>query len=148
MTPRIPWLFQRLISRVEVSGDCFLWLKGTNRGYGQINLKRRGRARVRLAHRLMWIAVHGRIPRGLRVMHTCDTPSCIAPWHLRVGTAADNSRDMAEKGRVRGGPGCCHGPVEFAHLYKNARLHRQSGNDWRAPASAVKEALGARFYAG
>jgi hypothetical protein len=33
------------------------------------------------------------------VMHTCDTPNCINPKHLRHGTQADNVKDMKDKGR-------------------------------------------------
>lgn len=38
---------------------------------------------------------------GLVVMHSCDTPACIEPKHLKLGTVADNNRDMAQKGRCR-----------------------------------------------
>ncbi len=38
--------------------------------------------------------------------HTCDEPCCVNPRHLIVGTPADNSHDMTERGRHRttGGP--------------------------------------------
>lgn len=32
-------------------------------------------------------------------MHSCDTPNCINPEHLRHGTQADNIADMVAKGR-------------------------------------------------
>ncbi len=50
------------------------------------------------AHRLAaehWVgSVDGQI-----VCHHCDTPLCVNPDHLFIGTVQDNSTDMVEKGR-------------------------------------------------
>lgn len=73
---------------------CWLWT-GTKRnrgGYGQAP----GR---KLAHRASFEAFIGPIPDGLVVMHSCDTPACVNPDHLELGTAADNNRDRQAKGR-------------------------------------------------
>lgn len=39
------------------------------------------------------------------VCHRCDTPLCINPKHLFLGTAKDNYDDMRAKGRDRSLPG-------------------------------------------
>jgi hypothetical protein len=39
------------------------------------------------------------------ILHRCDVRRCVRPDHLFVGTRADNNRDTASKGRIRGGQG-------------------------------------------
>ena len=66
-------------------------------GYGRFCHKRRSKS----AHRLLWESMRGAIPRGLFVCHRCDNRRCCEIEHLFLGTAADNVRDMIEKGRAR-----------------------------------------------
>ena len=75
---------------------CFIWTGvQSSRGYGQ--LKHRGKSYS--AHRVSWIASNGEIPPGMCVMHKCDTPMCVNPAHLKLGTQADNMADRDAKGR-------------------------------------------------
>ena len=78
--------------------DC-IEFKGarTTCGYGKVGTTRYG---TRLAHRVAWINVHGPIPEGMLVCHTCDNPPCINLEHLFLGTPKDNSRDRDKKGRA------------------------------------------------
>lgn len=42
------------------------------------------------------------------MLHQCDTPACVNPDHLFLGTQAENMRDMAAKGRAKKWPGESH----------------------------------------
>jgi HNH endonuclease len=77
---------------------CLEWAGARNRkGYGIWPDARSGRTRI--VHRRVWEDAHGPVPRGRIVMHTCDNPPCYRLSHLRLGTVAENQRDMVEKGR-------------------------------------------------
>lgn len=79
------------------SGDgCWEWM-GPRVGIGYGSFWANGKT-VR-AHRLAWELVNGPIPTGLSVLHRCDNPPCVRPDHLFIGTNADNSKDMVQKGR-------------------------------------------------
>lgn len=100
--------FQRFV-RNKITG-CWDWTSRINNsGYGLISGKINGRyhvypGRSMLAHRVSWIIHNGDIPEcdgyhGTVIMHTCDNPACVNPAHLRLGTQADNVKDMIVKGR-------------------------------------------------
>jgi len=76
---------------------CWLWTGDTNSkgGYGRAFLD----GGVMMAHRFSWIAHHGHIPDGAIVCHRCDTPACVNPDHLFLGTTKTNADDREHKGR-------------------------------------------------
>jgi hypothetical protein len=94
---------QSFWAKVDRSGECWLWTASRwNSGYGQFKVRAgRGRQRVVGAHVFSFELANGTVPDGLEVMHTCDTPLCVRPDHLTVGTHLQNVQDAAVKGRYR-----------------------------------------------
>jgi len=91
---QLPLGSQDFFSRAEVQGDCWLW-RGPKRGrYGSVG-------ETGYAHRRAYERFIGPIPPGLYVLHRCDTPLCINPSHLFLGTQQDNLDDAKAKGRLR-----------------------------------------------
>lgn len=84
-------------SEPDPNRGCWLWTGATNHnGYGvMLNAKRKT---VR-AHRVCFEAANGPIPDGSHVCHTCDTPCCVNPDHLWLGSIKDNAIDKTRKGR-------------------------------------------------
>lgn len=82
-------------------GECWRWLGGVVGGYGEFWLD----GRMQKAHRVSWLIFRGDIPfhespHGLCVCHSCDTPLCVNPEHLFLGTNKENAEDREKKGRT------------------------------------------------
>ena len=91
-------IFQNMIKYIirhkkQLINQCWIWqgIKDKD-GYG----KYAGYG----AHRYIWCISRNRFQeKGKMIMHTCDNRLCVNPFHLRKGTAKDNSNDMIRKGR-------------------------------------------------
>ena len=89
------------MQKVDFSGDCWMWSAALNRqGYGQFHDRVGGGLKMVRAHRYSYEVFVGPVPEGEFVCHSCDVRDCVNPDHLWTGTAADNNRDMMEKGRM------------------------------------------------
>jgi hypothetical protein len=91
---------QRFWSRVNKTGDCWLWMAGAAQGYGEFYWLERGKHnRFYRAHRFSYELHFGPIPPGLFVLHNCDNRACVRPEHLRLGTNQDNMNDKVVRRR-------------------------------------------------
>ena len=74
---------------------CWVWKWSVHpKGYATVRVN----GRTRKAHRVAYELVNDPIPEGQIIRHLCGNPSCLNPDHLRVGTPADNMRDMVAAG--------------------------------------------------
>src|SRR5579863_7359899 len=81
---------------IEPNTSCWLWTEETYKDYGILWI---GGSRI-TAYRLSYYLHKGEIPQGMSVCHSCDTPSCVNPEHLWIGTQTDNLLDAHSKGII------------------------------------------------
>lgn len=93
MIEEMDWFWHLVIIKDE--NECWEWIgKKNEKGYGLFWMNKD----VVFAHRESYRREHGE-PGELVVCHRCDFPSCVNPYHLFLGTVADNNLDKKAKGR-------------------------------------------------
>ena len=123
-------LKKRFLQKVDTGSECWLWKGCKNKqGYGSIRVQRK----TQLAHRIAYLLFVGTVPLEMDVLHKCDTPSCVRPDHLFLGTAKDNSRDMIQKGRSVG-----KFSVEQIQAIRSRYAKTRSWNEWTGIAQEYK----------
>lgn len=120
--------------RQDKGNRCWIWTgPWDDCGYGFFAINHIAadgrRTACTRAHRFILEQYRGKIPRGLVVLHACDTPQCVNPFHLSVGTVKDNITDRDAKHRriiklnvekareILEFRGCDISPVEVAEAY-------------------------------
>lgn len=89
---------ERFWSKVsKIESGCWLWKAAKDsQGYGHFWFNKRHCK----AHRVSWELLNGPVGSDeIFVLHKCDTPSCVNPDHLFLGTNDDNILDHLLKGR-------------------------------------------------
>lgn len=107
-------------------GDCWEWTGNVGgSGYGRFWVNDGSVP----AHRYSYEVHKGSVPEGMFTLHRCDNPVCVNPDHLFVGTALDNMRDMAAKGRSRDQRGEKNNMSKLTtdDVREIRRLHREGG---------------------
>ena len=141
---------QRFWRKVRTSDGCWEWTAGTTSGYGLMYIH----GRPVKAHRLSWMLHNGPIPDGLFVCHHCDTPRCIRPDHLFLGTAADNCHDRDRKGRFKPLRGAANGAaklteqdvIEIRRLYAEGMSQRKIARQFGVSEFPVYEIVNRKSW--
>ena len=126
MTARVPEpdteCLERLLGRTRAIPEtgCLEWT-GTPSGNGYAYVRLNGESQ--LVHRAVFKLAIGPIPTGMVIRHACDTPLCVNPDHLSIGTQAENMADMVERGRQRG-PRVPLSPAQQAEIVAAVALYR------------------------
>lgn len=89
--------------RVRKKTGCWLWqgLRVGKKHYGRLRRVPRKVPGVHgRAHICSYLRAHNlpRVPKGMYVCHHCDTPHCINPEHLWLGSNQENQIDAVNKG--------------------------------------------------
>jgi hypothetical protein len=118
------------------SSECWLWTGAKDkRGYGKINIA----GRYVQTHRAAWAEFKGD-PGSLYVCHHCDTPACLNPEHLFLGTHLDNMSDMVQKDRHSKGPSLPQAKLT-EELVRIIRATKISCRMWASAAGTTPMAI-------
>jgi hypothetical protein len=126
---------------------CWPWKAATNnKGYGFIWSRAHGGPI--LAHQASYAMTRGAVPAGCEIIHTCDNPACVNPWHLKEATHAENMADKVRKGRQARGHGAkILAGMRLGEAHPKAKLtDAQVENIRRARASGETTIALAREY--
>lgn len=78
----------KILSKTVKTSSCWFYTGTKSSGYGIIYTD----GKERVAHRLMYEAEVGEIPKGMELDHLCDVKHCVNPEHLQAVTHTENIR--------------------------------------------------------
>ena len=128
-------------------GGCWNWTAGTNvYGYGAFGVEPK---RIVLAHRYSYEQATGEIAPGACVLHSCDNRRCVNPEHLRVGTKAENSRDMVDRNRSSSGERAVYSKLssqDVVAIRSDPRTHGEIAKQYCVSQSVISRIKSRRTW--
>lgn len=110
---------ERFWEKVNKTEECWLWSASKDScGYGII----RYNGKNWRSHRVSYEMEFGVFDHFLRVLHSCDIPSCVRPSHLFLGTQSENMQDMVKKMRHGAGQSLLPSYDQFSTLPKKRKV--------------------------
>jgi hypothetical protein len=93
--------FKKNFRRGDVN-DCWNWEGSLNSdGYSKfVAIGVDGHRRTLLGHRFGFAYIHGPVKTNTYVLHDCNNPTCVNPFHVRIGSAHRNSLDVVNSGNM------------------------------------------------
>lgn len=100
------YLLERIVSYCHEDGDCLVWDRYCNGRMPVIHVA----GAPRPVRRVVFEMALGAVKEGHEVIHTCKTPKCVAPEHLKQITAGERRSMLAA---LRNGRGQVASQVRF-----------------------------------
>ncbi len=87
---------RRFWAKVDKTPTCWNWTASkVGGGYAQFHTNNNsGGYKQRYAHRVSYEAVHGPVPEGMFLDHTCHNRLCVNPGHMRLVTNKQNQENL------------------------------------------------------
>jgi hypothetical protein len=135
---------QRFWSKVDKSGDCWLWISSRNPGgYGTFTVGSRtdGSRTTASAHRVAYELAVGPIPDGLTIDHLCRNRACVNPAHLEAVSGAVNTKRGMSGAYALSKTHCPHGHAYNAENTYFVAPRTEGGRQGRHCRACVREAM-------
>lgn len=134
---------EKIFSRSVRRGECLIFQGGAHK-YGLVHVNGRNTT----AHRAAYMLSKGPLTPDIEVCHRCDTPRCVNPDHLFVGSHAENMADMSAKGRATGGRKHLsdEGVAELRRLRKEGLTYKQLAQRFSRSETNVWQILSGRRH--
>lgn len=138
---RMEWFRDR--SYVDPTTGCWIWMLGEYGGYGVTMDHSGGTRKIRKTTRVVFeLFVGGRmLNEGEHVCHRCDTPMCINPQHLFLGTHSQNHRDCVRKERSGQAKLTNRQAVEIRYLRANGMTIGRLARRYRVVRTTIQSVI-------
>ena len=130
--------------------DCILTENRYKDKDGYPRAKFKGRSQP--VHRIMYELIHGEIPYGFVIGHSCNNTGCVNPLHHYLTTAGENSTHAARDGLYRTGFDnhktnlSAKDKVLICDLYASGNYTQgQLATEYGVPQSRISEIIKERY---